>query len=122
MSQFVYLWYNIGTKKQIFSLTMLDIMKEAVFSLVISIMIGNFVFTFLECPIANLLSYLTGLDKKKTQLKKDCSSARLNSEIQQELQKETKDQELFSKPKINVILYDENSNNLTVKPKFEISN
>lgn len=112
MSQFIYLWYNIGTRKNLFRLTILNIFKEAVFSLVISVLISNIVFVFFECPISNLLAYFSGLDKKKKQLKQDCSTTKLNSE-----QEIVKDPE-FAKPKINIMLFDENSN--SIRPKFEI--
>ena len=130
MSQFIYLWYNIGAKQDLFRLTGIDLAKEAVLSLVASLIIGNLVFAFLEAPIQNILFYLTGMDRKKAKLKQDCSTARLSSDIQEQMTQEQilleqanglfKQNEKLKNPSINVRLFDENSNHFLRKASFEV--
>ena len=103
MSQFIYLWYNIGTRRDLVRMATIDLMKEALLSLVASFLIGNLVFVFLEAPIQNILLYLTGMGKRKSSLKQDGSCTTFSSvmkkskEKQEEGQKETKSNLLNSK-------------------------
>lgn len=104
----------------------MDLMKEAVWSVLVSLVIGHLVFAFLEAPIQNLLFCITGMDRKKARLKQDCSTARLSSEIQEQMFKEQAN-ELFTQnkpkknPSVKVVLFnDENSNTeYHVKAKFD---
>lgn len=120
MSQFVYLWYNIGQRRDLFRITAMDLCKEALYSLAVSLVIGHVVFVFLEAPIQNILLHLTGMEKRKAKLKQDCSSAKLNAELQEQLRREQaskvfaneKSNEKLNEKSNGFSLYDENGNKL----------
>lgn len=117
MSQFIYLWYNAGNHQDLFRTSGLNLWKEAIFSLVVSLLIGHFVFIFLESPIQSILFHLTGLDKKKTKLKQDLSTARLHTDFVKD-----KADHLFiqntklDKPSIQIFYCDDKPISFEVKP------
>lgn len=92
---------------------MLDLLKEALFSLAVSLVIGHLIFVFLEAPIQNILFHLTGMDKRKSKLKQDCSTAKLNADLPDRTEQLSK---LFDQKSNGPIdRFDENANKLEIR-------
>lgn len=69
--QFFYLWYYLGSRRDLIRLTIFDLLREGVLAFFICWFIGFLMYLFIEAPVVNLLYLVFGLRRRVELSKKD---------------------------------------------------
>jgi len=62
--QFFYLWYYLGTRRDLIRLTIFDLMREGILAFFLCWFIGFLMYLFIEAPCVNLLYTMFGLRRR----------------------------------------------------------
>lgn len=65
--QFFYLWYYLGTRRDLIRLTVFDLMREGILAFFLCWFIGFLMYLFIEAPVVSVLYTILGL-KRRTEL------------------------------------------------------
>lgn len=70
--QFFYLWYYLGTRRDLIRLTIFDLLREGVLAFFVCWFIGFLMYMFIEAPFVNLLYLVFGL-RRRVEIKTELS-------------------------------------------------
>ena len=110
--QFFYLWYFLGSRRDIIRLTVFDLLREGILAFFVCLFIGFLMHLFIEAPIVNLLYTIFGL-RRRIELTEKVKEESEKVELQKQIQIQTNEQILKEDQMV-----DENANEKDCKSNY----
>ena len=93
--QFFYLWYYLGTRRDLIRLTIFDLLREGILAFFVCWFIGFLMYMFIEAPVVNLLYLVFGL-RRRVEIKAELSDKEKKIlKLEQQINHENKEESVL---------------------------